>query len=108
MHYGIVRQAERGARSGGDAPDRAEHLVGLGEAALLVLGEDERAVDDDVEHAPSAVLEKRIVAELLLDGGRETRSPRLVVSDHAVLDDDVHRTPTMGPRGAEGKAVASV
>jgi hypothetical protein len=35
--------------------------------------------------------ERRLGAERLLDGGRQTGSPRQVVSGDAVGDDDIHR-----------------
>ena len=82
-----------------------EDLVVLGEAPFSVLREDDLPVREDVEHASCAVLQDGIDAEFLLDGGRETRSPRFVVSNHAVLDDDVH-DPGTCPH-ARAKATAS-
>ena len=62
----------------------------LRKALLLVLGEQDLAVDDDIELARRPRDELRVDARLLLDLGRETRGARLVVSGLAVLDRDVH------------------
>jgi hypothetical protein len=71
-----------------------QDLFGLGEAPFLVLRKEELAVHGHVENAASAVDEDGIDSEFLLDGGRETRSPWLIVSNHAILDGDVHRKRT--------------
>lgn len=72
------------------AGELGDDLLLGGEATLLVLGEDDLAVDAHVELATAAVLERGIDAGLLLDLGRETRGPGFVVSNHAVGDDDLH------------------
>jgi hypothetical protein len=72
-----------------------------------VLGEDQLAVEDDVELAGFARFERGVEAGLFLDGGRETRSPGLVVSDVTVLDDDsMAHGGTMAKRRARGKGRA--
>src|SRR5262245_38758869 len=76
------------------ALQRDDDLIGLGEAILFLLREDECAVDDDVELADLPRFELAVDSICLFDCGRETRGPRLVVSDEAVLDADVH-LPTM-------------
>jgi hypothetical protein len=67
----------------------AEDLVLLGEPPRLVLGEDQLAVHEHVELPGGAGLERAVEAKLLLDRRRETRSARFVVSDVAVLDQDL-------------------
>jgi hypothetical protein len=53
-----------------------------------VLREEELAVDEDVELAWGAHDQRAVEAGLVLDGRRETRSARFVVSSVAVLDLD--------------------
>jgi len=48
------------------------------------------------------VLENGVHSEFFFDGGRETRGPWLVVSNHAILDDDVHGAVKMGQPRREG------
>jgi hypothetical protein len=68
-----------------------------------VLGEDQLAVDEDVELTGFADLERGVEAGFLLDRGRETRGAGFVVSDEAVLDDDaLAHGRTMARRGAGG------
>ena len=67
----------------------ADDLAGLGEAPLLLLGEDDLVARGDLEHPASALHQVRPDAELLLDLVRQTGGARVVVSDGAVLDDDV-------------------
>ena len=72
------------------SPEQLDDLVLLGEAALLLLREHERAVCDHVELALPALDGRRIVADAL-QRGRETRGPAVVaVSDGAVEDLDAH------------------
>ena len=62
----------------------------------LVLGEDERAVVDDVE-LPRAALADRRVEPVLLQLGRETRGPSVVpASDGAIQDLDTHGQSVFG------------
>ena len=67
-----------------------EDLPGLGEAAGLVLGVEQLAVDNDIELAVASDLELGDYSGLFLDRGRETRGLGLVVSHPAVLDRDLH------------------
>jgi len=90
------------------ARQRAEDLVVLREAvALLLLREDQRPVDDDVELTRLARLELCVDAGGLLDRGRETRGLRFVVSDEAVEDRDLHGAQNMGA-GAGARKVSAV
>jgi hypothetical protein len=54
-----------------------------------VFGEDEVAVDRDVEGAGATLDDLRAEAEALLDRIRQTGGSREVVSDDAVLDRDL-------------------
>ena len=61
----------------------------LRETALLLLGEDQLTVDEHVVLALAALLDLGVVLSLLVQLGRETRSPCVVaVSDGAVLNKD--------------------
>ena len=73
-----------------------EDLVVLREAVLLLLGEDQLPVHDDVELARLARFDLGVDACRLLDRGRETRGLRLVVSDDAVADGDGHAANNTG------------
>ena len=66
--------------------DVRKHLEWLGEAALAELGEDQLAVDQDLECALCPHHELGIGAGFLFDEGRQTGGARIVVSDLAVLD----------------------
>jgi len=59
-------------------------------AALCLAAEDVGAVGKDVEHPARTGDQARLVAEGLLDRGRQTGGPWLVVSLRAVGDGDVH------------------
>jgi hypothetical protein len=59
-------------------------------AALVVLGEDDLAVDADVEDAAIAAGQLRVDAQLALDRGRQTGGPWEVVSARAVGDRQLH------------------
>ena len=82
-----------------------EHLVVLREPPLLVLREDQLAIDEDVELAAAAGLDVDLMPALLPDDGCETRSPRLVVSHLAVFDVDAHAH-SMAPAAAPRKRAA--
>ena len=62
----------------------------LGEPALLMLGEDELSVDDDIEDSPGALEQLRLNTEFLGDPGRQTGGLREVVSGYAVGNRYVH------------------
>lgn len=79
--------------SAGVSADRRGHLARVGEPSQGSLGEDESAVDGNLEDTPSAPEQVRGGAELPLELRCQTGSTRLVVSHHAVLDGDVHGSP---------------
>src|SRR5262249_10035426 len=66
-------------------------LLGGGEAALLLLREDQLAVHADLELTAASLDERAVDAALLLDLGRQTGSPGQIASLPAVADLDVHR-----------------
>ena len=71
-------------------PERAEDLVGLGEAALFLLRVDELAVANYVELARLAD-DRLSVDAARLQLGRETRGPLVIArSGRAVVDLDRH------------------
>jgi len=72
------------------------HLTGIGEASNATLREHERPVDLDLEDAILALDEACVGVELVLQLGRQPGSPRLVVSDYAVLDGDIHSRLRLG------------
>jgi catechol 2,3-dioxygenase-like lactoylglutathione lyase family enzyme len=63
-----------------------EHLVGLGEAARLLLREDERIVGDDVELALGPFDGFRPVPASV-ELGRETRGPAVVAASDGAVED---------------------
>jgi len=69
---------------------RRQHVGLRGKAAVAVLGEEQLAVERDVENPAAALDELRLDAERLLDRGRQTGSPGQVVSGAAVGNGDVH------------------
>jgi hypothetical protein len=97
---------QRGRGGGGELLGQgADDLLLVREAALLVLGEDELAVDDDVELADRPGLDLAVDADLFLDRGRETRGAGFVVSGLAVLDRDrVDHGRRVGRARADGKS----
>jgi hypothetical protein len=61
----------------------------LGEAVLLLLAEDQRAVGEHVELALRPLEDLGLVGRRLIELGRETRGPAVIaVSDRAVVDLD--------------------
>lgn len=68
----------------------------LGKAARRGLGEHDSAISDHVELPHLARDERHGVTRGRLDVGRETRSPRLVVSDAAVVNCDLHDASGLG------------
>jgi hypothetical protein len=73
-----------------EASDRRFDLARFREPAGLVLAECRHAVDHDVKHTAGALDQCGIGAESLLQVGRQTGGPRVVVSNHAVGDGDIH------------------
>jgi hypothetical protein len=108
----VNRQGLRGAGLSPASPGQgAQDLFLFREAALLVLGEDQLAVDDDVELARRPGDEGGVDADLVLDGRRETRGAGFVVSDLAVFDlDGVRHDPEDGAarRLRQGRAFLSL
>jgi hypothetical protein len=67
-----------------------QDLVRLGEAASLVLREDQRAVAPHVEDAVVALDQPGLAPGRLLDRGRQPGGLGQEVSAHAVFDADLH------------------
>src|SRR5215472_14072412 len=68
---------------------RLDFLVGR-ETAELLLGELQLVADRDLEHAAARLLVGDVDTGNLCELRSHTESPRLVVSHHAVFDDDLH------------------
>jgi hypothetical protein len=79
-----------GSRSARDRAKRGDDLALVGKAAGLVLRIDANVAGKHVEDAAAAANQFRIVPQLRLDLGRQTGGPREIVSDAAVVNDDVH------------------
>jgi hypothetical protein len=67
-----------------------DDLALVGEASLVVFREDLLLPREDVEDASASADELRVFSELRLDLGRQTGGPGQVVSNAAVMDDDLH------------------
>ena len=79
-----------------DRGNEGENLALLGEAPLVVLREDERSVDDDVELAASTRSDLCGCGGARLDLGCETRSPCVVAASGGTeenLDPHAGRVP---------------
>ena len=87
----------------------SEDLVGIGEAAGLVLGVDPVAVNLHVEYPAVALDQRRVDAVLCLDCGRQTGGLWQIVSAYAVFDCDLHPSDSSdcGPGGATFRQWAS-
>jgi hypothetical protein len=72
--------------------DELLDFAGVRKAPHVVLREDQRAVDPDVEDAVLTMDQLRIDSKLLLEGGGQTGRPRQVVSGNTPGDGNVHRT----------------
>ena len=74
--------------------DQREYLSRFRVTAELELGEDQLAIDRDLKGPSSALYQLysgfRVV---LANFGCQTGSPGLVVSNHAILDSDLHHGP---------------
>jgi hypothetical protein len=81
----------KGLRAGRLRFELRGDLAGIREAAGLLLREDELVVDRDLEDPAGSLDELGLDAELFLNLFRQTGGTRIVVSDGAVLDDDVGR-----------------
>jgi hypothetical protein len=85
-----LRHSESGS---GATSEGREDLFILGEAALLLLGEDELVVEADLEDPIGAGNEfdrAEVVLKLAEDRVRQTGGPGAVVSGGAELDPDSH------------------
>ena len=83
-------------------------LESLWKTTGLPLREDELPVDLDVELPRLAHDQLSVDPDDVVDGGRETRSLRLVVSGVAVADDDLHGAhSTIRPAGSPAPDFAS-
>jgi hypothetical protein len=79
-----------GAQAGGD---QLLDLAGAREAAEAALREQQLVAGGDLEDAAAPLDQPGRDAEPLLEIGRQTGGPWLVVSDDAVLDGDLHAAP---------------
>src|SRR5260370_37525908 len=71
--------------------DQPQHLARLGVASQSLLGEDPAPVHIHLEYASGGLDEFDLGVWVYLPNlGRQTGSPRLVVSNDAVLDGDLH------------------
>src|SRR5262245_14286014 len=76
--------------------DQPLDLSFLGEPAQRLLREDLLTVDRDLEDAAARAHQRGLDAERLLQLGRQTGGPRLVVSLRAVFDLEFHGGPPTG------------
>src|SRR5215469_98431 len=65
-------------------------LAVFGKPAELFLGEDEPAVDGDLEYAGNPFDELDLLCAAFHEPGLRTEGPRFIVSGHAVFDPDLH------------------
>ena len=86
QQFRSLARAGGGASPGGDC---ALDLARSGKAPELLLGEDELAVQLDVEDAAAALDQRGAGPELLLQLVRQTGGAGQIVSSHAILDGDV-------------------
>lgn len=82
-----------GALCGAAGAQGVDDLGVLGKAFLGVLGEDEVAVRDDVEHTVGPFDQLGVDAERVLDGGRQTGGLGQVLSTGAVGNRQRHSDP---------------
>jgi hypothetical protein len=72
-------------------PQQSHDFPGLGVAFECLLGEDAAAVQFDLEHAARRLDQPDLrLRERRANLGRQTGSPRLIVSDDAELDGHAH------------------
>ena len=103
---GPWRFSGRNPPSTSDAGDSFDHFEGLRESACLPFGEDQVAIDVDIELSDASGLELGVVTGRLQDHCRETRSFGLVVSGLAVLDGDLHDGVLEGLQASTSKRCA--
>ena len=73
-----------------EATHLVEHFLVFRKASLFVFGEDQFAVDDDIELTGLADGQFRWGVKSILNFGRETHGARFVVSNVAINDFDLH------------------
>ena len=73
-----------------ESAEGVDDLALVGEASLVVFREDLLLTREHVEDASASADELRVCSELRLDLGRQTGGPGQVVSNAAVMDDDLH------------------
>src|SRR5207237_10035180 len=101
------RPSARSARRASAGADEVQHLAVVRPASLVLLREDERAVGDDVELGLLAFA-NRGVDPVVVQLGRETRSPSVVpASDGAVEDLDRHVESVPGAKRATWRRYAA-
>ena len=79
------------AAAGSSSADQAADFSVVGKAVQGTLGEDQLAVDGNLEHTTARGDELAFNLERFLQLGRQTGGARLVVSLTAVFDLDPHR-----------------
>ncbi len=71
--------------------DQLHDFAGLGVASQFLLGEEQPAVHDHLEHAARRLEQLHLgVRERATELGRQTGGPGLVVSNDAVFDRNAH------------------
>ena len=70
--------------------EHCEDLRLLGEITALVFGVDSLITNPDIEYSTRAHFQFGVDVKTFFDGGRETRSPRFVVSNTTINDANVH------------------
>lgn len=80
----------RGASSAVQRAQRVDDLALIGKAAFVVFGEDTMVAGEDIEDPATAADQLGVVSKLRFDLGRQTGGPGQVVSDAAVMNDDLH------------------
>jgi hypothetical protein len=93
------------AEKQGVPPEQLDHLAPLRVATQRLLGKHQLPVHHDLEYPAGGrdQLDLRL-GKRLLDLGRQTGGPRLIVSDDAVLDGDLHARPLLA--GGNARIVA--
>jgi hypothetical protein len=76
-----------------DTAHRIEHFLVFGEASFVLFGENQPAIDDDIELTRLTNGQFRGNVESTFNLGRETHGTRFVVSSVAIFDFDLHGWP---------------
>jgi len=97
--HGSIKQVhdadDPAAAAGSSSADEADDLSVVGKAVQRTLGEDQLAVDGNLEDAAAPGDELAVSLERLLQLGRQTDGAGLVISLTAVFDLDPHRHSTL-------------